>query len=380
MARPVHVVYGGAHLFTSGTLDKLGARARDAMEQWGEGFARALGIDDDHADEVVARVRRKLAEQPVESFCIDFEDGYGPRSDQEEDEEATRAAKELAATKTDAAIGIRIKPLSGQADRGTRTLASFLTTLVEAGGVPERFTVTLPKVTSDNEIGVLKRTLERLEIVLGIQDPIGIELMIETPQALLDAKGVVPIRSIAESAGDRVVCVHLGAYDLTSELGVTAVDQRLDHPFCDLARMLLQMSLAGTSIAVSDGATTLLPIPPKDASRADALAAVHRAWALHARNVRRAIDVGIWQGWDLHPAQLPARYGALFAHFISRRAEMKARQRTFQENAERASRVGQTFDDAATGRGLENFFRRGVACGALEGETTENVSPATQAK
>jgi len=178
--------------------------------------------------------------------------------------------------------------------------------------------------------------------------------------------GGLALPGLVEAGRGRVVAAHLGAYDLTAELGVTGGDQRLDHPYADLARALLQLSLAGTGVGVSDGATTRLPIPPKGAPAEEAAAAVHGAWALHAANVRRAIDAGIWQGWDLHPAQLPARYGALFAYFLAHQGAVASRLRSFIENATRASRVGQAFDDAATGLGLMTFFQRGLACGALD--------------
>ena len=82
--------------------------------------------------------------------------------------------------------------------------------------------------------------------------------------------------------------------------------------------------------------------------------------------MRRAIDFGIFQGWDLHPAQLPARYGALFGYFSSRRVELAARLAAFALRATQAMRVGQTFDDAATAQGLVSFFLRGHSCGALD--------------
>src|SRR5262249_33486378 len=152
--------------------------------------------------------------------------------------------------------------------------------------------------------------------------------MIETPHALIDAHGPTA-RALVEACRGRAVAVHLGAYDLTAELGVTAVDQRLDHPFCDFARLLLKTALAGLPVDVADGATTVLPIPPKNAPPDESAAAVHRAWSLHASNVRHALDLGIWQGWDLHPAQLPPRYGALYTYFLGRRSEMAARLSTF---------------------------------------------------
>ena len=372
-ARPVHVVYGGAHLFKSGTIDKLGERARTAMATWaGDAptFGRAIGVSDEGlARQVMDRVHAKLARRPVEAMCIDFEDGYGPRADDEEDAEAVRAAGELARTSApETFVGIRVKALSGATvRRAVRTLDLFVTAFAKAtrGELRDGFSVTLPKVTSAEQVGALASLLEQLEASLGVARRIDVELMIETPDALLGAGGLA-IPALVDAARGRAVAVHLGAYDLTAELGVTAGDQRLDHPFCDLARMLLQLGVAGTPVGASDGATTLLPIAPKDASPEESALAVRRAWALHASNVRRAIDVGIFQGWDLHPAQLPARYGALFAYFLARKDEMTARLRSFVAHATQASRVGQVFDDAATARGLLGFFVRGLACGALD--------------
>lgn len=372
-AGPVHVVYGGAHLFTSATIDKLGARARSAMDTWGsdaEAFGRAVGVSTPElAREVQRRVRDKLARHPVEAICIDFEDGYGPRSDAEEDAEAIRVAEELAKTAAEAtAIGIRVKALDGATlSRAVRTLDLFVTRFAKATGGASRagFTVTLPKVASVEQVGALVELLEKLESSLGIERTIGVELMIESPRALFDGAGLA-IPALVSAARDRAVAIHLGAYDLTAELGVTAVDQRLDHPLCDLARSILQLSAALTGVRASDGATTLLPIPPKGLSGRDAEERVHRAWSLHATHVRRAVDVGLWQGWDLHPAQIPARYGALYGYFLSRKDEMTARLSSFVDHAARASRVAQVFDDAATGNGLLAFFRRGLSCGALD--------------
>ena len=383
---PVHVVYGGAHLYRADSPAKLAKLARAAMETWGKDdatFARLMGMSDVAAKglafELGKRVREKLDRDPVEKTCIDFEDGYGPRSDDEEDAEAVRTAGELARAPRAPRphIGIRIKALAGPtAHRGARTLDLFLTTLARANGgtVPAGFTVTLPKVTRPAEVAALAALLGLLEKALGLTERIGIELMIETPRALVDDVGRVALPSLVSAADRRCVAAHLGAYDLTASMGVTAGEQRLDHPACDAARQLMQLALAGTGVDVVDGATTLLPIathretpdaPLTDAQRAINLEDVHTAWTLHATAVRRALSVGIYQGWDLHPAQLPARYGAVFAFFLAERAPMAARLKAFVAKATQATRSGQVFDDAATGQGLLNFFVRGVACGAL---------------
>jgi len=386
---PVHVVYGGAHLYRADSPQKLAKIARAAMDTWGKddaSFAQLMGLreggpgaDAALASELAQRVREKLARDPIEKTCIDFEDGYGLRRDEEEDAEAVRAASELARAPRSArpVIGIRIKALAPPtAERAARTLDLFLTALIaKSRELPAGFTVTLPKVTRAAEVAALAELLEGLETKLGIAEgSIGIELMVETPRALVDVDGRVALPGLVAAAKGRCVAAHLGAYDLTASLGVTAGQQRLDHPACDLARLLMQMSLADTGVIVVDGATTVLPIathretagvPLTDAQRAINAGDVTSAWALHAAAITRALSLGIYQGWDLHPAQLPARYGAVYAFFLAERKAMAARLRAFVAKATQATRSGQIFDDAATGQGLLNFFVRGVACGAL---------------
>lgn len=330
----VHVLYGGAHLFHREAPAKMAKLARAAFEQHADGsdlFSDAKVRD---------RVQQKLeGPNAVEAMCIDFEDGFGARTDDEEDEQAVRTATELAATPPGVRIGIRIKALSEPTlSRAKRTLDLFMKTL---GTPPSGFTVTLPKVTSAAEVRALT---ERF--------PGSVELMLEHPRvfAHLDA--------VLDAAKGRCVAVHLGAYDLLSTMGVNATEQRLDHPALDHARVVAGFALAERDLAFFDGATTILPVGEGDA--------VRRAWTMHAINVRRAIDFGIFAGWDLHPAQLPARYGALFGYFLARRADLAARLEAFREKKEIATRLGQVFDDAATARGLESFFRRGVACGAFD--------------
>lgn len=399
---PVHVVYGGAHLYRADLPQKLGTIARNAMRTWGEDgaiFGAIVGARNTaDAERVAERVRAKLDRFAVESIAIDFEDGYGPRPDDEEDADAARTAEELARAATAATatndgapsnpddarahvtkVGIRIKSFDRTFDRAVRTLDRFLTTFAEKAksDLPRDFTVTLPKVTTTAQVAALAELLTELERACGFSRRIGVELMIESPRALLDPSGVVPLRALAAAGDGRTVAVHLGAYDLTASLGVTANEQRLDHPACDAARLAMQLAFADTDVSVYDGATTLLPVarhkPPQGARlsaehESDNARDVHEAWKLHARNVRRALGVGIHRGWDLHPAQLPARYGALYAFFLGERPAMTERLRTFVERATKATRSGQVFDDAATGQGLLQFFLRGRACGALDDE------------
>ena len=235
--------------------------------------------------------------------------------------------------------------------------------------------VTLPKITVAEEVAALASLLDALEAKLGhARGAIGIELMIEAPQLLLDPGGASVLPRLVDAGRGRVVGAHLGAYDYTAACDVVASHQTLEHPACDLARRMMQLAFAGTAVRLADGATNVLPIPPHRAAPGGHLGSrqlthnhetVIAAWKLHHDSIRRALIQGFYQGWDLHPAQLPVRYAATYAFFLEGLDLAESRLVNFVNKAAQATRVGQVFDDAATGQGLLNFFLRAVDAGAL---------------
>ena len=90
--------------------------------------------------------------------------------------------------------------------------------------------------------------------------------------------------------------------------------------------------------------------------------------------MRHSLINGYYQGWDLHPAQLPSRYAAVYSFFHEALPAATARLRNFVEKAAQATLVGDVFDDAATGQGLLNYFLRGINSGAF---TEDDVSSST---
>ena len=371
--QPVHTVYGGAHLFKADTAPRLGALALRALEEYAptpEDLAGAVGLREDLATTVHARVSERLRREPVEDFRADFEDGYGNRPDAEEDGHAEAAAREMAKGMADGTlpdfVGIRIKPFTEELrERSLRTLDLFLTTL---GRPPENFVVTLPKVTIPEQSAALADLFDLLEPKLGL--PAGslrLEIMIETPQAIFH------LRELAEAARGRCVAAHFGTYDYTASCNITAEHQSMTHPVCDFAKHMMQVAYAGTGLWISDGATNVLPVPPHrnpltTAQLNENRSVVHRAWKLHAEHVRHSLVGGFYQGWDLHPAQLVTRYAALYAFFLEGLDAASDRLRNFVQNAAQATLVGEVFDDAATGQGLLNYFLRAVNCGAITEE------------
>ena len=378
--QPVHVVYGGAHLFKADAAQKLGAVARRTLQEHAPdpaSLASALGLDPAIAERLYPRVVEKLTREAVEDFRIDFEDGFGNRPDREEDEHAQLTAGEVAAGLHNGtlppSIGIRIKPLSEELKRRSlRTFDLFLTRLLErtGGTLPPNFVVTLPKITAPEQVTALASACDAFEHWRNLPSgTLRFELMIETTQSVFAADGSVALPRLIAEGGGRIVAAHFGTYDYTAACGITAAHQHMRHPVCDFAKHVMQVALAGTGIWLSDGATNVMPIGARDV--------VRRAWRLHAEHVRHSLVTGFYQGWDLHPAQLPSRYAAVYAFFLEGLDAASERLKNFVQKAAQATLVGDVFDDAATGQGLLNYFLRAMNCGAITEEEAVEKSGLT---
>jgi citrate lyase beta subunit len=383
--QPVHTVYGGAQLFAADTVPKLGAIALRAMDTYAPDPAtlgRALNISEHPALATIdKRVRDKLAREPIEDFRIDFEDGYGNRPDAEEDGHAAAVASELTRGMSDGTlspfIGMRIKPLNEELrNRSIRTLDIVYTALAEAGGMPERWVVTIPKITIIEQVEFTVSVLQQLERKLGLPGgALEFEAMVETPQIVLDSSGRSLLPRLVDVSDGRLRGAHFGTYDYTAGVNITAAYQRMQHPSCEFAKHFMQVAFAGTPVWLSDGSTTVMPVPVHreakggppltKSQQAENAASVHAAWRLHFDDVRHSLAGGFYQGWDLHPAQLVTRYSALYSFFLDGIDAAGVRLKNFVGKAAQATLVGDVFDDAATGQGLLNFFLRGINSGAI---------------
>jgi citrate lyase beta subunit len=389
--QPVHTVYGGAHLFKSDTakrLGSLGMRSFEAFAADADELGSVLGIPENIRIAVYERVAEKLGREAVEDFRIDFEDGYGIRPDAEEDGHAESAAREVAKGMADGTlppfIGIRIKTFSAELHkRAFRTLDIFISTLVEAAGrLPENFVVTLPKIVDPEQVRALVNIFDEIEPRLGLeQGSLKMEMMIETTQSIIASNGEVAMPRMLEAADGRCTGAHFGTYDYTASCSITAAYQDMLHPACDFARSMMQVAFGGTGVWLSDGATNIMPVakhrgddltPEQAAENRDT---VHRAWRLHYDHCRHSLANAFYQGWDLHPAQLPTRYAAVYAFFLEGLDAASERLKNFVEKAAQATLVGDVFDDAATGQGLLNYFVRAINCGAVsEDEATTRTA------
>jgi citrate lyase beta subunit len=347
------------------------------------------------AHTIYKRVGEKLRREPVEDFRIDFEDGYGNRPDEEEDGHAVSAAAEVAnGIKNETLppfIGIRIKPFNEELrSRSIRTLDLFISTLVErtSGALPDNFVVTLPKITIPEQVSAMAALLGALETQTGLTaNSLKFEMMIETTQAIINHRGEINLPLLLAGADGRCVAAHFGTYDYTAGCNITAAYQHMMHPACDFAKNMMQVSFAGTGIWLSDGATNIMPVAPhrfveggtaltQDQIEENRLV-VHRAWKLHYEHIQHSLQGAFYQGWDLHPAQLPTRYAAVYAFFLESLEAASERLKNFVEKAAKATLVGDVFDDAATGQGLLNYFLRAINCGAIAEEEALSLSGLT---
>lgn len=418
--QPVHTVYGGAHLFKADAAVKLGELAARSLRDYAPNFAifaRALGLPgatslpESSADAltlqkrfetdpaavrdtspdahlallVYQRVCQKIEREALEDFRIDFEDGYGNRPDEEEDRQAAIAAEETARGMKEGTlppfIGIRIKPFTEELKaRGARTLNIYLSTLAEKSGskLPQNFVVTLPKVTQPEQVAILVELFEQLEERCGFgKGALRLEIMIETTQSVFNEHGHSGIPLMVRAAAGRCRGAHFGTYDYTASCDIIAAHQAMDHPACDFARSVMKTTLGSTGIMLSDGATNVMPVGPHRAKEGEPLTpaqiventeVVHRAWRLAFDHMRHSLYNAFYQGWDLHPAQFPIRYAAVYSFFLEQLESSTMRLRTFVEKAAQATLVGDVFDDAATGQGLLNYFIRALNCGAITQE------------
>ena len=412
----VHTVYGGANLFKSDTCLKMGETALNSLKAYAPDFvtlAKVLQLQGyEHLPHSIKDIERlikkldsmtaaerktetawlsysvyikmvaKLQREAVEDFRIDFEDGFGNRPNDEEDATAVHAAGELAIGMKNNTIspfiGIRIKPFTEDLKgRGVRTLDLFLTALLKKtdGKLPNNFIVMLPKVTIPEQMTTMVRLFEIIEKENGLAPgTLKMETMVEATQIIMDEDGRNPMMRIIKASEGRCIAAHFGTYDYTASAGITAKYQTMAHPVCDFAHHMTKVALGGTGIFLSDGATNVMPIGPNRGDNltfeqlAENREAVHNGWRIGFKHTTHSLINGMYQGWDLNPAQLPMRYAATYNFFLSSYDDAVNRLRTFVERAAISTLTGDIFDDAATGQGLLNFFLKAMNCGAITEE------------
>ena len=374
--QPVHTVYVPADRYTATTVADWGREALSALDAHGASptqLAEAAGMPLELTAAVYPLVRRKLETEPIEDLRIDLEDGYGAHPDADEDAVVVAAARALSRSVEEGTAapfhGIRFKSFEAPTRRrGLRTLDLFLGELVGAGGLADGFRLTLPKVTSVDQVDAMVTACAWLEEEYGLaQGRLGFEIQVETPQAILGADGRALVAPMIQAAQGRCTGMHYGTYDYSASIGIAAAYQSMEHPAADHAKAVMQVAAAATGVELSDGSTNILPVGSPDA--------VHAAWRLHTRLVRRSLERGYYQGWDLHPAQLPTRYASTYAFYRDGFSRATTRLHGYLTRADTG-----VLDEPATARALARYLTRGHDCGAITQDELVSATGATPAR
>ena len=359
--QPVHTVYVPAQSYDAGTARSWGDEAAAMLDEHladAPALADLLGVPVALAQEVRPLVVDKLAREPIEDLRVDFEDGYGPHPDVDEDAQAVRTAGELArsvaAGTSPPFVGLRFKCLEpATRRRGLRTLDLFVGALASHGELPAGFVITLPKVTQVEQVDAFVDVCAALEQAHGLTaGRLGFEIQIETPQAIQSALGTASVSAMVQAALGRVTGLHYGTFDYSAAVGVSAANQSLAHPVADHAKAVMQLAAAGTGVRISDGSTNVIPIGDREE--------IHAAWRLHAQLVRRSLDRAYYQGWDMHPGHLVSRYAATYAFYRQGMPEAARRLKAYLGQA-----GGAIMDEPATAQAMASLLVRGLHAGAL---------------
>ncbi|MGI8458278.1 MAG: DUF6986 family protein [Propionibacteriaceae bacterium] len=360
--QPVHTVYVPADRYTASLPAEWGRAAIDLVDAHGglAAVAALIGLSPELAEEVSPRVAAKLEREPIEDLRLDFEDGYGVRADAIEDADAVAVAGRLAAAFRDGTAppfaGLRFKCFEAPTRRrGIATFELFVATLLaELDELPTGLVITFPKVSTVDQVRAMVKVCAELESTYGLPaGRLGFEIQVETPQLILGADGTAAIAKAIHVGDGRVTSLHYGTYDYSASLQISAAYQTADHPAADYAKQVMQVAVAGTAVALSDGSTNILPLGDP--------AQVAAAWRIHADLVTRALQRGFYQGWDLHPGQLPTRYLATFAFYRAGLPQAARRLRNYLGRVE-----SEIMDEPATARALARFLHRGLSCGAVD--------------
>lgn len=358
--QPAHTVYVSAADVDADTPGTWGDRASAIADE-----AAAVVADLDRTG-IASLVQARLRSQPIEDLRIDLEDGYGWRPDVVEDRDARAAGRTIATwsarpEQAPNAFGVRCKGL-GATERA-RGLRSLELVLDAAGGVPDGFVFTVPKLRAAAQVDAVVMICEELERAHGLlEGALRFELQIESPQAVLGADGRATVAEAIHRGGPRLTGLHYGTYDYSAACGIVSSQQSLEHPVADHAKSVMLVAAAQTGVWVSDGSTQVSPVGSAEV--------VEAALRRHHRLVTRSLERGFYQGWDMHPGHLVTRWLAVYGFF---RSAMSPAVTRLQSYFDRQS--SEFVDEPATAQSLALVVLRGLSVGAFTEADVLAVGP-----
>ncbi len=242
---------------------------------------------------------------------------------------------------------------AGERRRSIRTLELVLDA---AGGVPDGFVFTVPKLRAVEQVTATVLLCEELEKAHGLElGSLRFELQIESPQAVIAADGTVAVAQAIHRGAGRLTGLHYGTYDYSAACGIASRHQSLEHPVADHAKAVMLAAAAQTGVWVCDGSTQVAPV--------GSATAIRDAITRHHRLVTRSLERGYYQGgWDMHPGHLVTRWLATFGFY---RNALGAAAPPRIQSYLGGRQGGDVMDEPATAQALAAVVLRGLDAGGL---------------
>ena len=205
--QPVHTLYVPADRVVPGLVKEHGRTARAVLDEHAPepaALARAVGADPDQVAAVWPLLLRWRARARAGRGPPDRPRGRLPRALRRGGGRPRRGGGARRGGRAPAVLGRALQvPRGAHPGRGLRTLDLAIGAALEDDGLPDGFQLTLPKVTSVEQVLAMATACERLEAAYCLRHGrLRFEVQVETPQAVLGADGTATVARLVHAAQD----------------------------------------------------------------------------------------------------------------------------------------------------------------------------------
>ena len=225
--QPVHTVYVPADRYSERLVPDWGAAALAALDADPDGFRGVLGEDEGEGgldDRVRAKLGRRADRGPAHRLRGRLRRSTRRRGGPGRPRRGASPARLDRPRRRAAVPRHPVQELRGAHPPARAAHPRvFLEELAGAGSLPEGFVVTLPKVTSVEQVEAMVLAASRLEAVLGLAaGRLRFEIQVETPQSILGPDGTALVARMVHAAAGRCTGLHYGTYDYSASCGIAA--------------------------------------------------------------------------------------------------------------------------------------------------------------
>lgn len=281
------------------------------------------------------KMMEKAADSDADEVMIDLEDAVAPTEKVEARQKIVEAIRSLDWGGTN--VAVRINGLHTQYAYGD------LTEVVESVG--ERIdTIIVPKITCAEDVYLVETLLDQIEANVGIDSRIGIEVLIEETEAVVDVDEIA-------ATGTRLEALIFGPADYAASQGVDLESVESGEDIWHHVRSEIVVAARSNGIAAIDG-------PFSDFSDPEG----------YREECRRAKALGYTGKWTIHPSQIEIANNV----FSPTETEVEQAQRLIdameagEESGQGAVELDGKMIDAASARRKRRIVERAKQIGMLD--------------